>query len=345
MNFFKRTSIQGKLFVILVLVPLLLLACHNSEGKEKKKPAARGVNPAMQTYYMGRFAIDVPVEMKKENQVQTIRYCQIEEFSWPEGVPRAQARQQIWEKRIKEIKGMRLPEGVNNAIIETQDFGGLGDWAKGIFYYGDPSTNEEGRWDLLLDAGRIGVWIKLGNGYISAKQILTNNITNVAKSYKAVPAKDLESSISKGNWFFTEHGAVNLPYLEQEEVYARFAGHPLDLKLEIETHETQSVEKDGLIDKTRAAIESGYAAGVEIKKIRSHKRTVAGLAGEEQIVTLDDGDGVLLDFGWEYQGKEDSGEHPEIRISMETSPNKLDEKTKIWDAILNSVKPMYKSGK
>ena len=45
---------------------------------------------------------------------------------------------------------------------------------------------------------------------------------------------------------------------------------------------------------------------------------------------------------WRYAGKKDSGEYPEIVLEMESPDGNLKEKLKIWDAILESMKPLYK---
>ena len=40
-------------------------------------------------------------------------------------------------------------------------------------------------------------------------------------------------------------------------------------------------------------------------------------------------------------GEEDSGKRPEIQITMESADGALEEKIKVWDAILDSFKPKY----
>ncbi|MHB8139155.1 MAG: T6SS immunity protein Tli4 family protein, partial [Smithellaceae bacterium] len=81
----------------------------------------------------------------------------------------------------------------------------------------------------------------------------------------------------------------------------------------------------------------------DVDKIRTNKRKVAGLPGEELVTRLTADMGPELYFGWKYLGKEDSGEHPEIEITIDESPdNNLDEKMKIWDRALDSFRPAYK---
>jgi hypothetical protein len=100
--------------LFLLITPLLtLLACTSSEGTQKTgaHPATDKGAPRMITYPIGRFAIDVPAEMKPAHQGQTLRYAEIEEFVWPGNVSREQARDEAWKKRLAEIGKLTPPQG------------------------------------------------------------------------------------------------------------------------------------------------------------------------------------------------------------------------------------------
>ncbi len=341
------TTLRKAALFLLVTPLLALLACTSSEGTQKKsaQPATTKGAPRMITYPIGRFAIDVPAEMKLAHQGQRLRYAEIEEFVWPGNVPRAQARDEAWKKRLAEIAKLTPPKGKDRVIIETRDFPGLGAWARGVFYYGNYMMVNEGKWAVLLDYGNTGVWLETRNAIIETENInkMLRNINNIAKSYTTRRFGELKPS--SGSWFYTEHGALNLPYLRQETAAARFEGHPLGLEIDIETTETHKVEEAGLIKKTMAAMATGFAAGLDIDKIRSRKRTVAGLDGEEEVLRMNDGKKTVLNFAWEYRGRKDSGEYPEMRITMDSADGKLEQKLQIWDAVLDSLKPMSGTGR
>lgn len=214
-------------------------------------------------------------------------------------------------------------------IIDEKEFSEVGKQAKGVLYYGDYMIEKRLFWDVLVDYGNTGLWLKIA-GTNSDKMI--KNFSNILSNYKL----DTLANRTHGS-FYLKHGVIQLPYLEQESSYARFEGHPLDLRLEIEMSETHSVEESGPVERLAAALSSNFAPGVNVKKIRAGKKVVAGLLGEEIIVRMDDGDEPELHFGWEYTGKEDSGDHPMIQIEMESPDGKIDEKLKGWDAILNSM--------
>ena len=94
------------------------------------------------------------------------------------------------------------------------------------------------------------------------------------------------------------------------------------------------------MERTTAAITSGFAAGVDIERVRSHKRVLSGITGEEEVDRMKSADDAKLSFAWIYNGKKDSGDYPEIEITMESKNSNLDEKLKLWDALLNSFKPV-----
>lgn len=338
------TTLRRAALFLLITPVLTMLACTSSEGTQKKGShlaTSKGA-PRMITYPIGRFAIDVPAEMKLAHQWQRLRYAEIEEFVWPGNVPHAQARDEAWKKRLAEIGKLTPPKGKERVIIENRDFPGLGDWAMGVLFFGNRMSPEDGNWLILMDVGQTAVWLEL-NGLIQYEQDMLRDLIEIAKSYQARRFGNLK--LPPGNWFYTEHGAFNLPYLEQETAAARFEGHPLGLEINIETTETHKVEEAGLIKKTMAAMAAGFATGLDIDNIRSRKKTVAGLDGEEEVLRMNDGKKTVLNFAWEYRGRKDSGEYPEMRITMDCADGKLEQKLQIWDAVLDSLKPMYGIGR
>jgi len=307
----------------------------------------KGASKQMEPYYIGRFIITIPADMHEAKGARShqLRRVELDEKTWPDGVSHEKAREMEWNKFMAKIKEIPPTEGKQKVIIKMQDFPGVGTWSKGIFYHKNGDSKDEGTWRLLIDSGHNAVWLK-GRPVLVEKEnnsnVMAKNISNIGKSYQYI---DSTTAKPKGDWFFLKHGAINLPYFWQEKSYVRFEGHPLNLKIEIDMDMDAGHKRPqfGLIEKSSAAIDSGYAsaANVSIKNIRSQKREVAGMPGEEVIDRLTDKDKKTLDFGWEYVGKKDSGEYPTIRITMESPDGNLDEKLKIWDAVLDSMKPMF----
>ncbi|BET59543.1 T6SS immunity protein Tli4 family protein [Geobacter sp. 60473] len=339
-------TLRRALLFLLITPIVTLLACTSSEGTQKKStPPSTGKGvPRMTTYPIGRFAIDVPAEMKLVHQWQRLRYAEIEEFAWSGSVPRERARDEAWKKRLTEIGKLTPPKGKERVIIETRDFPGVGAWARGILFYGNRMSPKDGNWLILMDVGQTAAWLEL-KGLVQYEQDMLHDLTEIAKSYQARRFGDLK--LPPGNWFYTEHGVINLPYLEQETAAARFEGHPLEVKLAIKTVETHKIEPEGhgLLGRLGALLATRFAGNVEIKKIRTGKRMVAAMPGEETILRADEEGRKELSFMWRYAGEKDSGEHPKILIEMESADGRIEEKLQIWDAVLNSLKPMYGTGR
>lgn len=117
----------------------------------------------------------------------------------------------------------------------------------------------------------------------------------------------------------------------------------MGMVLKVEMNEIHRAPKEeGIVSRTIAAMATGFATGLDINKVRSRKRTVAGLHGEEEILQGDDGKHKNVSFDWEFLGNVESGEKPKIQITVDTKADNLDEKIKIWDNVLESFRPVTK---
>ncbi len=326
-----------KLSPLLIAVMISLILCGFSDAAERRsllKPTGttKGAKQGMKTYYMGRFAIDLPAEFQPEIQSQKIRYAEVSDFKWKER-DRAKERESLWTQKLAKIKKLQLPKGRKQIIIEEKHLKGIGNWAKAVEYYGDYRIGDYIYWTVFVDYGESGLWLTL---YGLNNQKSLKNFTNILTHYQYG-----FDNLTKDS-FCLNHGRIELPYLEQEEIYARFAG-PMEMKLRIEMNETQQVEDVGVLDRLVASLAMNFAPGVDVDKIRTGSRTVAVLPGQEIIIRGTVNDVSELFFAWDSPGREDSGEYPEIRIGLECPDGSLDEKTKIWDAALDSFRPASKS--
>jgi hypothetical protein len=326
-----------------IITALALLACATIQVSNKES-AGKGADDTMKRHYQGRFAIAVPVDMELKLSSSKLRYLAIREVPWPKGVTPEQARGAEWDGFMAEVKRFALPEGTDRVIIRTDSFPDAGRWIKGIFYRN--SSSRLGVWTLLMDAGPVGVWLTGDPSIVEKENVshkMVRNIENVAKSYQPLNLKTLDGQ-QQIHPFYLRHGVINLPYSASEETIARFEGHPLQLSLliEMEMDNRHEIEPMGLIKKTCGLLAAALVTpGGGVSKIRLKKREVAGMPGEEAVLKIREGKDTDLVFTWEYNGKDDSGEYPTTRINMESPDGNLNEKLKIWDEILDSMKPMF----
>jgi len=320
--------------LITMLTGLLLCSYSYAAMKKTQKPmpTSKGAEHKMKTYYMGRFAIDLPEDFKLEIQSQTVRYAEVSDFKWKEK-DRDKERNALWAQKIEKIKKLTPPKIRKQIIIEEKVLKGIGHEARAIAYYGNQYAPNCTYWTILADYGTVGMWLTL-DGEDDGLSI--KNFTNILKHYQ-YGFNDLTKDS-----FCLNYGRIELPYLEQESTYARFAG-PMGMKLEIEMRQIhKEPESGGIISRTIAAMATGFASGLDIEKVRSRKKTAANLPGEEEILQGSDGENQDLSFDWEYLGTVESGEKPWIQITLDTKPDNRDEKIIIWDQILNSFRPAYK---
>jgi hypothetical protein len=261
-----------------------------------------------------------------------VRYAEVSDFKWKEK-DRDKERNALWAQKIEKIKKLTPPKIRKQIIIEEKVLKGIGHEARAIAYYGNQYAPNCTYWTILADYGTVGMWLTL-DGEDDGLSI--KNFTNILKHYQ-YGFNDLTKDS-----FCLNYGRIELPYLEQESTYARFAG-PMGMKLEIEMRQIhKEPESGGIISRTIAAMATGFASGLDIEKVRSRKKTAANLPGEEEILQGSDGENQDLSFDWEYLGTVESGEKPWIQITLDTEPDNRDEKIIIWDQILNSFRPAYK---
>jgi hypothetical protein len=321
---------------LLIAVMISLILCGYSDAAESRTPhkptgTTKGAKQGMKTYYMGRFAIDLPAEFQLEIQSHRFRLVKIVEDKNILDV------EQKWKNHLSKIEELKKPKGVKKIIIKEQSIDRLGKWARGVLYYGDYMANDECKWDFLVSYGRSVVLFSL-DGLLDKEKVMYTWLKEVAIAYRPYPFQKSPAN----HLFYTQHGVIELPYKRQEDTYARFAG-PMGMKLEIEMHEIhREPQHGGIISRTAAAMATGFARGIDIEKIRSRDRIIAGLNGEEEILKGDDGSKKDLSFDWEYLGKVESGEQPWIQITVDTEPDNLDEKIRLWDQALDSFRPAYK---
>jgi len=292
-------------------------------------------------YGAGRFVIDIPVFMQFSGNY-VIQTFNIVEVAWAENNSN-QRTILDWNNHRDSLARRNAPKWVSSAVIEEKTLPAIGKWCKLLFYYPDPIDTAYGAIDLLVDFGNIGVWFRTKNMKIAAKEIVYEISTNLARAYR--PSTEQHGRvvvIPKKDSFYLRHGAIDLPFEYQERVGIGFTGHPIDSKLAlgIETTVVHEIEKTGLIDRLGAVILSKYEPGLKVEKIRTRKRVVAGIKGEEVVYRgIEPKSDAALYFMWDFPGLPDSAHFPNIVIDMIAKNERLEEKLALWDNVLDSMRP------
>lgn len=318
-----------KAVVALLAIGALTSAFNVYGGKKMFQKNNDTHQEALVMHRIGRFEINIPSLMKRTSQEYSIQFSEIKEVPWPLGLERERARTDIWNQRLEKLKKSPVPLGEQSVILEIKDFSSNGVWMKGVKQANPPGII----WNIFLDQGNIGVWFTKRSSKVNAQGALEDLMELVHAYRGANEGKGTESR------FHLEHGAIALPYFEQEDSDVYFKGGPLDLKFRIKMRSTDDVEKVGLLKRLSEMLLGGLASGLSIDKLRTGKRVVAGLRGEEILLRMTEGDNTSnLSFSWQYPGEEDSGDHPDILLDMESEDGQVKEKMAVWDQILDSMK-------
>lgn len=293
------------------------------------------------TYGAGRFVIDIPASMQFAGSY-SIQGTDVIETVWPEGDSDTHA-QTAWRGRLDQINTIEPPDLKDETIIELKELPGIGRWCKAVLFYHKPISQNTVSLHLLVQFGKNGLWLKDRDIRSSARDIAYEISTDLARAYR--PPFENENRVAvlpDRDSFYLRYGAIDLPFEYDESVKILFRHHPLDdiMVLDVETDVVQQVEQHGLMDRLAAVILTKFVPGLKIKKIRTRKRTVAGMRGEEVVYRgiEDDGDSGLY-FAWEYPGQPNSAHFPNIQIGLRARDDNLEEKLVLWDAVLDSMRP------
>ena len=85
------------LCLLFLIVGGVLSGCRSKDSNTSLL-AEKGGTVAMKTYHMGRFALDVPSNMRQAVQAHEIRYVAVNEYKYPEGVNIDKARKEMWSE-------------------------------------------------------------------------------------------------------------------------------------------------------------------------------------------------------------------------------------------------------
>ncbi|MBR9981427.1 MAG: hypothetical protein KFF50_10410 [Desulfatitalea sp.] len=292
------------------------------------------------TYGVGRFVIEIPAEMTFSGSY-SMRTFDIKEVVWPE-TGWMEHTTATWKNLIDQIRQTDPPKDKTSSLIEEKEFSEIGKLCKAAFSYKDPRRPNRGYIDLLASSETMGLWIS-SFGKATGKEFMYEKATDLARAYR--PPSKGEGRVAvlpDKDSFYLRYGAIDLPFEYAERVNILFRNHPIDreLVLDVEMDVVQQVEQHGLIDRLAAMILTKFVPGLKIEKIRTRKRNIAGMMGEEVIYRgiEEDGDSGLY-FAWEYPGQKNSAHFPNIQIGIRAQDDNLAEKLALWDAVLDSMRP------
>lgn len=289
----------------------------------------KAVAEGFSRFWLGRFAVSLPQECQLQSHAYKINQVYVEEFRWPRA---ENAYTVLWQNRLGEIGDA---DSGNGNIVEQ---GELRPGVQAVVYH--PLANGELlRGETLRRHGDNGVWYKLELAASdTSPKAIKERLATISDAYTPLN----EPVTPAGDWFYTRHGAVQLPYHGWEHVSLCWRGHALGLRVKALVLTAQETTANELVARFNAFTNDPAFAAMrsQIQKLRAGERKVAGLAGEEvAFVNLQQGSRLGLVCEWQYGGQRDSGKQPQFSLSLDTPAGQVEEKLALWDKILETCEP------
>lgn len=320
---------------VALLIPLAL-SCSQS-GPKREPTVTQPPGPDLVRQCIGRFCLDVPASISRAGEVYDVRGVALQEVAWAPGAK--EPAQQAWAAKLAEIEALKAeresPSDAKGTIFEERQ---VKPNLRAVFFC-RKGVAKYGTWSALLDAGASGAWLNMDSD-MPRKEEALERVAEVAMAYRPTPPEQARPVPGK-DWFYLGRGYVGLPFKTWESGEARFVGHPLKVELSVTIKTSFQADKRGLMERFVAAIEkmgtSLSGAGIPV---RNRKRRLAGVDGEEMIMRSSEGSRTNLFFLWNAPGKEGTASEPKIVIEMQTSADHPEEKTALWDGLLETLRPV-----
>jgi len=282
-------------------------------------------------HWIGRFSFSLPEALRRVGQEYRLRsFVHIKEVEWS-SERRCEGE---WRNWLHHLAERRPPPGTREVIVEHRE---IAPRCRGVLAHDSEYDPSILTWFALLDAGTHGVWLECTQKARASAQALLE-LASVVRSYLAL---DVQAQRPLQEWFFLERGVVTLPPSDGEQVIVQFDGFPLDVKLEFCTRPAVAAGAEaGLLSRFHRALDLGLQGEMKMEILHAGSRVVAGLEGEELIFRIEDALDSHVSWGWLCPGRANDPRSPRVEFTMHSRDLVRESKTHIWDAMLNSMRPL-----
>jgi hypothetical protein len=237
-----------------------------------------------------------------------------------------------WNDWLQKLAEQQPSQGTRELILEQRE---LAPRCQGVLAHDSDDDTNLRTWFALLDAGTHGVWLECAQDPRVSAQALSR-IETVARSYRAL---ETHAHRQPEGCFHLERGFVTLPPLGDEQVIVQFEDAWFDLRLELSSRPALAVDPHG---GPKARLQRALAMGLHgdrrVTLLRAGPRKVAGFEGEELILHLEESGTDRLAWVWWCPGRAGDPCAPSIELSMHSSGQAREEKSRLWESILESLR-------
>lgn len=343
----RPTSMATGRTALLPLLLALLPACTETHGAKMVGSNASGGGVPERTWYVGRFAFELPRTTVGTGQTASMQDVGVEEVTWQvdsAGSPLPDPFDHLWQETLEEARSddaRRRPPSVADVIRRTLEP------APGVRLL----TRHNGDYAVaarvtqaLRDAGASGASFYV-QYYLDEdpglEQVAEGIVTELAETYRRHP-RGTTRGAGKGAFHLLD-GAIERPFIGHETVDVGFSDPLLGVgpTLKVSMRTERDREVPSAIKRWRSIALSGMLVGVSFDRIRARKRRVAGMDGEEVIYRASErGSEDEITFEWYHPGVERSPLQPMFTIELTTSAENYEAKLAYWERLLESVRPL-----
>jgi hypothetical protein len=287
--------------------------------------------------YVGRFSIAIPAGMRREGGTYEMRLLTLSDVAL--APPNEAGWKATWAARLAKVEALKserlTPQDVEGEVLATGELEPLFAF---VVYHRD--VKEAAQLDALRLVDGVGLWLQRPFDTELLPAVRARALA-VGRAYQR-RRPDGPPPAARPEAFHLVFGAILLPYQEQESARAHFKSGPPYLEIDLTTETVVEVKHPGLFERFgRAVVNAGAASTAGMSTVRSGKRRVGDLAGEEFI--LRDTEGGALRFLWEYPGEANSGVRPKIQLQLVAPSADEKEQMALWEVLLSSLKPAAQS--
>jgi hypothetical protein len=300
----------------------------------------------MNTQRAGHFQFELPGAWARDIEAETskVRGIPIDSAHLPPAPTAEQARALFWQSRLKKISEVAVDYDEPRLIKEDE----LRPNVPRVLYRGGAHELDRVVEVLLTDPSHAILLRTNWTNYGDAAE-KTNVGPDARRRLEEVVAahRFLSPGDSKADpaWFFLPNGAITLPYSAstrdaEENLGVLFKDPSKEIRFSLESTfpwQGRDSRKPSFLGRLTQVV-GGWAFGM--RSIRTGRRTVAGLKGEEALMRLkgDEDDPDELAFGWVYEPPAGStGFRPKIAIELTSPATDVDEKVALWDLALDRI--------
>jgi len=278
---------------------------------------------------VGRLVLSLPAEMRRAGQEHVLcSSVYVEEREWTS----SNGYKKVWSDWLQKLSEQRSPPGVWEILIEQRE---IAPRCQAVLAHDNEHDRTIRTWFALLDAGSHGVWMKCAREHHAPEQALAR-LYAVARSYRPIEKR---GSFLPESWFYLERGAITGFPLKGEYTSVQFEGAPLGPGHQLCVRVVPGAEaQSGHMGRLRRALALGLSEESTVTILQTGPRRVAGFEGEELIIQVETEDSEHLRWVWSYSGQPGALHAPCIELSMHAMGDAREEKLRLWENILESIR-------